>query len=302
MEGAIKVRAVVRAVLLDGVRFTQDLGRGGTDPVTTSHGVGTGYVLLSVAAAVLADATLTADGLRGLDAEVGQLIATEPHVREGAWALRLSAILDAFAAPLMPAGWAPPGGWPPESNQMTVTAQVAEVSLYALRTVVDAEAQACPVGATAGACMRAWDALDARLAAEARELPENLAERQRQVLDEEVTREQALGIASRIMAAVAGPPMRKYARRQGMRVINTAVLRLFVRIRQHLAEGGACPPTSVDLAHGSIAEAAADPWFGGKLRVEVAGGRIRVAPNGHLELPDAGEEGPPPVIAELVCP
>lgn len=110
-------------LLLDGMRFGQDLCRGGTPwiwPLVTGAAL---TDLVATAAELLATRPLGAATLERLDRWLTLLDQGEPPLVSYVSGELLFVELDSYLLPLLPAGQAPPGGWPLDWSRQRAAAR-----------------------------------------------------------------------------------------------------------------------------------------------------------------------------------
>lgn len=169
-EARLKIRAGDTTgafeLLADGIRFTQDLGRGGAPPAQYLWGVVNGKILAREIEALLnTHRPLSSALLAKMQGELKQLMDSEPGRHVWLPAALLDLGINEFLPKAMPDGWVPPGGWGYEGAAIADGGNSDEAALGALAIVplIGRVRRACPKGSRVHDCVRALDALARKL-------------------------------------------------------------------------------------------------------------------------------------------
>ena len=150
-EARFKIRAGDSAgafeLLADGMRFTQDLGRGGAPAAQYLWGVANGqYLAREIEAMLNTHRPLSPVLLAKMERELGRLIASEPGRHVWLPAALLDLAINDLLPKAMPKGWVPPGGWGYEGPAIADGGNSDEAALGALSVIplIGMVRRACP--------------------------------------------------------------------------------------------------------------------------------------------------------------
>lgn len=277
-EGRIEDAA---RLLLDGLRFFQDLGRGGTW-VSAMIGVALARILAPDIELLFDFPGQFPAGLAAsLQGELTALLAAEPHPSVHFADECLDSELQDVLPNLMPDGWTPPGGWDdgtkPGPARATSTSGSMDprdeqaLSLLALQEVRDRFLSACPAGCTREACAAGVASATAAApgSAELRGKALGLIHAALQPGAEagaQRTRLRKMMVES--LVGLAMPMFAGFPARTQERIFLLAGFRLLAAFRQVTDATGRCPQPA-DFDQEPLLSARRDAPGGGLLQVEV---------------------------------
>ena len=285
-------------LLLDAMRFSDDLSRGHTTLIDRMIGIAATGLLADQAFAILAKSSIAADKLAELSTAFGVLTAYQQPFTDTLRGERDYGDLVYALGPLKPKNWVPPGGWPEgqdprgaERGELLTRNPRDEHALHFFvseRTAREV-AKACPSGGTLEACAKGFgDAeatpkepdpasfakLYAKLAA-----AKNVDQARLEIRDAMVD----------ILDGVARPAYSAYVRKQGRSIAKLAALRIHLELARHAATANPCRPALVEIPD----ELLAPPQLGGRLKLIVTSDAVEIAAPAWTTHTDA-KDAPPP--------
>ncbi len=277
-------------LMLDTIRFTQDLARGSVSLVEPMVAAASTNTALDTLAALLAQAPPAGDALPPLAAAVDNLLGSVPQIGDALQGETDSIALHTGASLLEAPGWIPPGGWPDGLQPSPVVANPDEpdprdqgaLMLANAAALAAKLATACPSTATLKAChdgLVADAAADDAAAADADPMAA-YADLVADALAASNGAELAATVRAKIrtqlmaaMMAVARPAYGQYVARYAASVAGLAALRVHLEVLRV----GACP-TAAALAAPPFATLLAPAVLGDSLVVRPTADAIELAP------------------------
>ena len=300
------------AVLLDGLRFQQDMYRGGASflyPMVSA--AASSFLAPTLELALDAPQPLGDELLADVQRELTLLLDAEPHLSGILRGESESSALYLFLGGLKPREWTPPGGWgeerasdpPPAESRLPAAVPYGaddRDDLAVAWLAADEQARdwqrACPPTATTAACQAGMERIAERIA----ERVESQSEMSRwfRMLRAEDPKEDQLRQIIEILKAVGSPVFGKYVRRYGQVGFLLAAARLHAGFRA-LAEKGARCPERAAFDAAPLSALRALPWDGSPIEIAPAeGGGYVLSPAPDLRsAPDD-----PPVTWRVRCP
>ena len=297
-------------LLLDALRFQQDMYRGGAGFLYAMVSVAANGFLVPVLEIALNDARSSGAELLGqVQRELEGLLEAEPHPGEILRGEQEYAALYMFLGGMKGPAWTPPGGWGEERPPARPEGRLADATitvgaderddlavawLAADATAVE-WAAACPTTVSMRACEDGMKAVSERLDRKVEDRSQ--LSRWLGLLGAEDPQEEVLKQVLEILQA-GTPAFSKYLRRLGLTVFAYASLRLHAAYRALAESSGRCPGVAAFDAP-PLAPLRRHPWDGSPLWIRpVEGAGLLVGSEPVLEPP--GERGQPALLVR--CP
>ncbi|MDQ3339471.1 MAG: hypothetical protein M4D80_30260 [Myxococcota bacterium] len=297
----IGVRAVDRAaagdavgglwLVLDAMRFADDLARGHTSMLDLMIAVAVSNTLADYAFEIVAAHPLPPEKAAELSAALGILLAHQQPFADTFRGERDLMDLHYALAPLKPKEWVPPGGWPEGKDTragargelLTKNPRDEHAILFLTSEGFARDtAAACPPTATLEACAKAFG--------EAAPATEHDQASLAKIYDElanardlDAARLKIRGALVDVLGAVARPAFGDYVRKRGNAIAKLAAVRIHLELGRRAASG-TCPPT-IDLPD----ELLAPHGLGGRMQLTVTNDGVGIAPPAWA----AGTKTPP---------
>jgi hypothetical protein len=222
---------------------------------------------------ILATATRD-DAQRHIDA-LDALIATMPRFADMLAGERDGTELYYIVAPLMPAGWTPPGGWPDgRALHIDMPRDEAAAILAITNEKYAALAIQCRGDASYAACLRALAAAPPPVNGDADTFVfEGIGAHDAEVVHARMRASLVARERERSAEAALGPIFADYPKRLAALVAHLAALRIHLEVMKT----GACP-TASQLAAAPWSTLAAPYALGDRLDLRVADGMLEMAP------------------------
>ncbi len=228
-------------LLADGIRFTQDLSRGGATAVQHFWALTNGSHLLWEVETLLNDhRPLPAPLLKRMERELKLLAASEPKSNLWLPSAMLDLAINDMLPKAMPHGWVPPGGWSHEGADVAAGGggEEAAVGTVAIKPLLARIRKACPKGSGVLPCIRALDAMARKLVPGVKLTTEALQERANKVENKGGDLRRTLPPYLQALYIVMH---RKYHLRTVNRAFYLGSLRLRLAYRQLSEKLGRCP-------------------------------------------------------------
>lgn len=277
------------ALSLAGLRVVQDLMRGHVTLIVAMVGVAATQVVADRMDAILDTAKLTEEERALTAAAIDSLLVGVPL-----WADLMAGERDNMdiyfgAAPLMPKGWTPPGGWNealrPGSPESALPApsfgdprDEHALLLVTSEAAAADQARACPPGASYTACHEGLERLVATAKpAATSDLKALYGELAKASGDVEAVRARIRASIVEILKGVAAPSFAKYSVKIAGMIARLAVVRVHLQVL-----AGPCPSAEA-LAAPPFSVIASPPPLGDRLVLAAAPDEVRAGPPAWID-------------------
>jgi hypothetical protein len=303
--------AEAAALLLDGLRFLQDLERGGTNFFVAMMTAAGSLIVVSEIEAMLNAPTPLGDALLAdLDRELSALMATETPAGRFLQAEVLSGLLYRDLPQVRGTEWVPPGGWaasgPPPADEgedasldlgpLLDRAEYSEFSALVMDSLGQMLAGTCPEEHTPVECADAVRAVASQAVDELSEAHVKVVSTMLSFSGVQETLSSVRGYLTSGTMVLVLPGYPKYLRWLGSRRFLVAALRVQAAYRRIADASGTCP-TLAAFETAPLRELLKDPSSGKKIVVVALTTRqFSLTPPTPLRLRRSGEPDDQPTV------